>query len=234
VIVAIHQPQYMPWCGYFHKIAKADLFVILDDVQFKKNEWQHRNRIRTPQGWQWLSVPNHYRFPQRINEVTVNNAVNWREKHMHAIMTSYGKAPWFKQYWKDFENFFAKDRTTMALLNSDSVLMLCRLFGITTPIEYSSAFCFEGASTERLVNICRHFKADNYLSGSGGRSYLDETLFARAGIKVSFQEFSSPRYPQHWAGSDAEFIQELSAVDLLFNCGGESLALLMGKTTTCA
>jgi hypothetical protein len=230
--LAIHQPQYMAWSGYFHKIAQADLFVILDDVQFKKNEWQHRNRIRTSQGWQWLSVPNGYRFPQKINEVPLKSDCDWREKHWHAISTAYGKAAWFKEYGEEFEKFYKKSWKTLAELNSDSVLFLCRLLGITTAVEYSSAVNFQGTSTERLVNICRYFKADMYLSGSGGKEYLDETLFGRAGIRVGYQEFVPPRYPQHWARNDEEFVPGLSTIDLLFNCGPKSLSVLLRQASS--
>jgi hypothetical protein len=229
MIVAIHQPQYMAWSGYFHKIARADLFVVLDDVQFKKNEWQHRNRIRTSQGWQWLSVPNRYRFPQKINEVAVNNEIDWRAKHRHSLEAAYGKAPFFGEYRQDFESFYSESWNDLASLNIASVKLLCRLLGIATAIETSSCHGFDGASTERLVNICRYFKADMYLSGRGGTEYLDENLFSRAGMRVGYQEFVPPRYPQHWAQSDEEFVPGLSAVDLLFNCGTKSLSVLMGK-----
>jgi hypothetical protein len=227
--LAIHQPQYMAWSGYFHKIASADLFVILDDVQFKKNEWQHRNRIRTSQGWQWLSVPNRYRFPQKINEVPVNNEIDWRAKHWHSLLAAYGKAPFFDEYRQDFESFYAQSWNDCAALNIASVKLLCRLLGIATAIETSSCHGFEGSATGRLVNICRYFKADMYLSGSGGKEYLDETLFSQAGIRVKYQEFVPPRYPQHWARGDEEFVPGLSAVDLLFNCGKRSLSVLMGN-----
>lgn len=229
MIVAIHQPQYMAWSGYFHKIARADLFVVLDDVQFKKNEWQHRNRIRTSQGWQWLSVPNRYRFPQKINEVAVNNEIDWRAKHRHSLEAAYGKAPFFDEYWRDFESFYSESWNDLASLNIASVKLLCRFLGIATAIETSSCHGFDGTSTERLVNICRYFKADMYLSGSGGTEYLDENMFSRAGVRVGYQEFVPPRYPQHWARNDEEFVPGLSAADLLFNCGTKSLSVLMGK-----
>ena len=107
--------------------------------------------------------------------------------------------------------------------------LLCRLLGISTTIETSSSCGFDGFSTIRLVNICRHFKADMYLSGSGGKEYLDETQFRDAGIRVGYQDFVPPRYPQHWARSDEEFVPGLSVIDLLFNCGTKSLPVLMGK-----
>ena len=227
--IAIHQPQYMPWCGYFHKIASADLFVLLDDVQFKKNEWQHRNRIRTSQGWQWLSAPNQHRFPQKINEVRVNNATQWQEKHWRSLAASYGKATFFDLYKEEFKRFFEGGWDLLAQLNIDSVKLLARLLGIATPLKVSAPYNFQGASTERLVNICRHFNADIYLSGAGGREYLDIGIFEKAGIGVEFQEFTCPVYEQHWSRGAAEFIPGLSAVDLLFNCGYKSLNLLMGK-----
>jgi hypothetical protein len=229
MIVAIHQPQYMPWTGYFHKIAGADLFVILDDVQFKKNEWQHRNRIRTSQGWQWLSVPNHYAFPQAIREVRLNNQIPWQEKHWRSLVAAYGNAPWFGKYKDDFEKFYAKRWENMAELNIDSIVLLNRLLGIASPMERSSAYHFEGTSTQRLVNICRHFKADMYLSGSGGKDYIEQDFFDTAGIKVVFEEFSPPSYAQHWSRSEDEFIPGLSVIDLLFNCGDESLSVLKGN-----
>ena len=228
--LAIHQPQYMPWCGYFHKIASADLFVLLDDVQFKKNEWQHRNRIRTSQGWQWLSVPNHYQFPQKISEVRVNDQTPWQEKHWRSLCASYGKTSCFSRYREEFERFYACSWDLLSPLNCDSVRLLARLLGITTPMELSSPYNFPGASTQRLVNICRHFNADIYLSGAGGKEYLDTGLFRKAGIGVEFQKFSCPIYTQHWSASAADFIPGLSATDLLFNCGEQSLGLLMGKT----
>ncbi|MBN2038027.1 MAG: WbqC family protein [Chitinispirillaceae bacterium] len=231
MIVAIHQPQYMPWSGYFHKMAGADLFVVLDDVQFKKNEWQHRNRIRTSQGWQWLSVPNHYAFPQTIREVRLNKEIPWQEKHWRSLVAAYGKAPRFGRYKGDFEEFYAKTWDGMAEVNIDSIVLLNRLLGINVTMERSSAYHFEGTSTQRLVNICRHFKADMYLSGSGGRDYLEQDLFKNAGIRVAFQEFTPPRYTQHWSRSDGEFVPGLSVIDLLFNCGDESLSILTGTIT---
>jgi hypothetical protein len=227
--LAIHQPHYMPWCGYFHKIASADLFVLLDDVQFKKNEWQHRNRIRSSQGAQLISVPNHYLFPQRINEVRINNQEPWQEKHWRTLVAAYGKASCFTLYKEEFQRFYAGSWELLAALNIDSVKLLARLLGIQTPMELSSPHQFQGSSTERLVNICRHFGADIYLSGVGGKEYMDLGLFEKAGIRVEFQEFVNPVYVQHWSRSAEDFIPALSVIDALFNCGERSLGLIMGK-----
>jgi hypothetical protein len=226
--ITIHQPQYMPWCGYFHKMARADLFVFLDDVQFKKNEWQNRNRIRSPEGWQWLSVPNSYSFPQPINHVAVRNDLNWPEKHLRSLEMCYAHTPHFADYIEHFRQFFAQPRDTMDRVAADSALLLAGLLGIATPTDYTSRHRIEGSATERLVNICAHFGADAYLAGPGGREYMDEALFVKAGITLEYQEFTCPRYPQRWAETADSFIPSLSAIDLIFNAGPSSRAILMG------
>jgi len=229
--IAIHQPQYMPWLGYFHKMAGVDLFVYLDDVQFKKNEWQHRNRIRNSSGRQWLSVPTSYRFPQLITEVAIAEGLDWRKDHLNALNACYGKAPFYKQYIPQFERFFEENRgfKTIDKLNIASSELLRGILGVSTKTVTSSGFAFTGVSTERLVNICRHFGADTYLAGAGGRDYMDLSLFEKAGIAVEFQEFAPPVYPQHWSRAPQDFIPGLSAIDLIFNCGEQSLKILMGN-----
>ena len=108
MIVAIHQPQYLPWLGYFDKIRRADAFCFLDNVQYKKNDWQNRNRLKTAQGWQWLTVPVHYRYPQKISEVTINNAAKWKNKHLQALISNYSRAPFFKEISDIFEKAYSE------------------------------------------------------------------------------------------------------------------------------
>lgn len=228
--IAIHQPQYMPWLGYFHKMASVDLFILLDDVQFKKNEWQHRNRIRNSRGWQWLSVPTTYKFPQKVNEVAIDNAQEWRKSHQLSLATCYGKSRFGKALMPHFERFFEMPFTTIDLLNKESIRLLAGIMGIATPVVCSSESPFEGVSTERLVAICRHYEAETYLAGAGGHDYMDCSLFERAKIRVEFQDFHTPCYPQHWSTGDEDFIPGLSAVDLIFNCGPESKTVLMSAS----
>ncbi|MBN1981401.1 MAG: WbqC family protein [Chitinivibrionales bacterium] len=229
MIITIHQPQYMPWIGYFHKMASADLFVLLDDVQFKKNEWQHRNRIRNATGWQWLSVPNSYSFPQLIKEVRVINDRSWQDKHLKSIQMCYGRTPFCKQYLPLFEGYFSGHWDTIDLVSHDSITLLASIMGIDTRVVKSSDYGFEGTATERLVNICKYFNADTYIAGAGGKEYLDEMQFAAEGIAVDYQHFTTPYYPQHWSKGEEDFIANLSAIDLVFNCGPESLDVLMGQ-----
>ena len=209
----------MPWPGFFHKLASVDLFVLLDDVQYKKNEWQHRNRIRNSRGWQWLSVPTTYKFPQKINEVIVDNTQEWRKSHRLSLATCYGKSRFGKSLMPLFERFFEMSFTTIDQLNTESIRLLAGIIGIVTPIVRSSEHCFDGVSTERLAAICRYYNADTYLAGAGGHDYMDLSVFERARIQVEFQDFSSPNYPQHWSAGEVDFIPGLSAIDLVFNCG---------------
>jgi hypothetical protein len=227
MIITIHQPQYMPWSGYFNKIASADMFVMLDNVQFKKNEWQHRNRIRGPNGPQWISVPTTYKFPQLISEVCVADDQQWQVKHLRSIEACYKKSPYFKSYFSRFEAFFNLSYSKLCVCNIESVKLLKECLGIETPVEIASSFTCDGSSTERLVNICRHFGADTYLAGAGGHDYMDLSLFDAAGISVKFQDFHPPRHPQLWCKEEHDFISGLSVIDMIFNCGPVAYKILM-------
>jgi hypothetical protein len=217
----------MPWTGYFHKMASADLFIFLDDVQFKKNEWQHRNRIRNAQGFQWLSVPNFYTFGQRINEVRINNEKPWQRKHLNSLRMCYAKTPWFSEYADLFQKFYERTWETMDTVTIDSVRMLAEIMNVTTDTDVSSRYQIGSSATQRLVDICRHVGATHYLAGAGGKDYMDLSLFETQNITVEFQEFHPPCYPQRWSRGDDDFIPGLSALDLIFNCGPESYSIIM-------
>jgi hypothetical protein len=220
MIVAIHQPQYLPWLGYFDKIRQADVFCFLDNVQFKKNEWQNRNRIKTAGGWQWLTVPVAYRFPQRINEVSVNNATKWGKKHLQALVTNYGKSPFFNDYIGFFETLYAKSWESISELNCCAIKEICVLSGITDKSFVTATdFSLSDDPTGRLVDICKAVGGDTYLSGRDGAKYMQLDRFAENGIDVIFQEFKHPVYPQLYG----DFQANLSFVDLLFNCGPQSI-----------
>lgn len=223
MIVAIHQPQYLPWLGYFNKINQADIFCFLDNVQYKKNEWQNRNRIKTVRGWQWLTVPVHYRFGQKISEVTINARVNWRRKHFQAIRTNYAKAPFFNQYIDFFEEIYQQEWQSLCDLNIHLIQGICGRIGIPAErIIRASALDPCEDPTGRLIDICRRLGADTYLAGSGGAGYMDLDQFAENGINVLFQNVAHPVYPQRFGG----FTANLSVVDLLMNCGPESRTVI--------
>ncbi len=220
--VAIHQPQYLPWLGYFDKMDQADVFVFLDTVQYKKNEWQNRNRIKTPTGWQWLTVPVHVHFPQTILETRIDASAPWRRKHLQALQVHYGKAPFFSRSFPLLEELVRDELTSLADLNATVAEGLARVLGMRTRTVRASSWTLREDPTERLVDICRAVGADTYLAGRDGARYMDVTLFAREGITVLYQEYTHPVYPQLYG----EFIPQLSVVDLLFNQGNESLATL--------
>ena len=223
-LLAAHQPQYLPWLGFFDKIARADVFVLLDDVQFKKNEWQNRNRIKGPAGPQWLTVPVRHRFPQTIAEVEIAPPASWSRKHLQALRTNYGKAPCFDAEMPLFVEVLERSWRHLAPLNVALIERLVHRLGIDTELRLSSELAARDDPTLRLVDLCERLGADAYLSGSGG-DYLDEQPFADAGIELSYQQYDHPRYPQ----LHGEFEPFLSIVDLLMNCGDDSLAVLSGR-----
>jgi len=223
MIVAVHQPQYLPWLGYFDKIDRADVFVLLDNVQFKKNEWQNRNRIKTAQGPQWLTVPVLYRFPQLICEVGINSKERWQHKQRQSILSNYRKAPCWSLLEPFFEEIFNKEWQTIAELNIHVVRGLAALMGIATPLHVASALpTFPEDPDERLIAITRHFGADTYLAGSGGHGYMDLAKYENAGIQVVFQEYHHPEYTQMFG----DFEPFMSAVDLIYNHGPDSIEII--------
>lgn len=219
MIVAIHQPQYLPWIGYFDKMLKSDTFCYLDNVQFKKNEWQNRNRIKTSQGWQWLTVPVEYRFPQKINEVRVNNTTGWGKKHLQALISNYSKAPFFKEHFSFFEQAYARDWEFISELNIFLIEYIREKLGLgDKPTVLASHLKLSDDPTGRLIDICKILSADTYLAGRDGAKYMDLERFKDSGIKVITQDFHHPSYPQLFG----DFGPQLSVIDLLFNCGSQS------------
>ena len=179
MIASIHQPQFMPWLGYFHKIIKSDIFVFLDTVQFKKNEFQNRNKIKTAQGWMWLTVPVLYKYPEHIDEVKINNRVDWRKKHMRALEINYQKAPYCRELFPTMEGFYTGDSESLSELNKESVLTLLKVLGVNKKTKVASKVELEDSSkepSERLAAICASLGADTYLSGAGGREYPECTI----------------------------------------------------------
>lgn len=215
----------MPWIGYFDKMRRADAFCYLDDVQYKKNEWQNRNRIKGPQGAQWQTVPVMYRFPQKINEVRIDNRNRWKKKHLNALKIHYGKAAYFEKYIGFFEDVYARDWDYLYKLNMHVAEHLRDLLGISLERAVLASELHRGRddgsgdATDRLVGICERLGGRTYLAGRDGANYMDLERFRKKGISVIFQEFSHPVYRQR----HGEFQPNLSAVDLLFNCGPDSL-----------
>ncbi|ALA58228.1 WbqC family protein [Nitrospira moscoviensis] len=220
--VTIHQPQFLPWLGYLDKIDQADLFIVLDTVQFKKNEWQNRNRIRTPKGWQWLTVPVLQRFGQRIHEVSINQTVNWRAQHLRALEMHYARAPYRDPYLDELRALYAMPWEKLADLNLAVIEWLLRSFGIATPVRRASEWRAREEPTDRLIDLCRSAGAADYLAGPGADRYMDKPRFEASGIALIMQAFHHPRYRQLYE----PFEPNVSAIDLLFMQGAEALATL--------
>jgi hypothetical protein len=220
--VAIHQPHFLPWLGYLDKIDRADLFVLLDSVQFTKNEWQNRNRIRTAQGWQWVTVPVLHKFGQRIVDVRINPTTDWRGKHLRALAFHYARAPHREPVLRGLRAIYEQPWERLADLNIAVLRWLLGEFGIATPLHRSSEMALPEEPTERLIEICRTVGATRYLAGAGARAYMDFAKFERAGILVEVQEFRHPIYQQCYD----PFVPGLSAIDFLLTCGGVSIQSL--------
>jgi hypothetical protein len=232
MILTGHQPNYLPYPGFFEKIARADRFLVVDHVQFVKRGpfgWMHRNRIRTPspEGWDWLSLPvlSKGRFHQRIDEARLDNAVPWGRKHWRALEFHYRRAPHFRDYAEEFRAIYEKPWESFAELSCAFLALLLRLLGLPERLERTSALGVTGESTELVLSMCRAVGADTYLSGRHGRDYLDVAAFERAGVRLLFQDFKCPEYAQCWPGP---FVPDLSTVDLLFNCGPRARGMLAG------
>jgi len=227
-IITIHQPQYLPWLGYLDKIDKADVFVLLDNIQFKKNEWQNRNRIKTAQGCQWITVPVLYRFPEKINEVRINNKATWSRKHLQALITNYSKSTYFDNYRSFFEDIFNRNWDRLVDINIEIIKFLINAFEIKTRLVMASDLKLREGSTERLIDICETLNGNTYLAGKDGNKYMDLELFGRKGIEVIFQDFKHPVYNQLFG----DFEPFMSAIDLLFNCGDNSINILRSHADT--
>ena len=226
MIVAIHQPHYLPWLRYFDKIARADAFVLLDDAQFTKNDWQNRTRVKGPAGPVTLTVPVRSRLGETIakTEIAVENP--WRRKHAKTLMQYYGACPAFKEAGGPFTELLSREWAGLGELAEATVRLACRSLGIGTRIVRASEVGGEGTGTGRLVAICRELGADAYLAGAYSvEQYLDVEAFRREGVSLLVQDWKPPAYPQRY--EQAGFAPDLSVVDLLFNCGADSLKILL-------
>ncbi len=227
MIVSINQPAYLPWLGYFHRIAASDVHVVLDHVQFEKNSFTNRNKVPAGDGWCWLTVPvrTRGRFGRLpINELAIDNSVHWRQKHWRTIEQTYARAPRFAEHADFFERLYQRQWGLLADLCREVTGYLLRAFGIHTPLRYSSQIQAKGQKEELVLNLCRAVGATRYLSGALGRDYLSDGPWRGAGIDVVFQDYHHPVYPQ---ANRRDFEPYMAAVDLLFNCGHGSLNILM-------
>jgi hypothetical protein len=223
-VTVVLQPSYLPWLGYLAQMARSDVFVLYDDVQYDKHSWRNRNRIKTPQGEQWLTVPVRHRGQNwpTSREIRIDGQQDWARKHLQALRQNYARAPYFKDYAGLFESLLARRWDFLIDLNVAALSALADALGLRRDVRFSSELAVPGRGTERLVDICRRLGAGVFFEGAAGRDYIDESLFAAAGVRLEYQDYKHPVYPQ----LHGEFLPYLSVVDLLFNCGPASLEVL--------
>ena len=218
--VVVLQPSYVPWRGFFHLIQRADVFVFYDDVQYDKHGWRNRNRIKTPAGTQWLTIPvlakGNVDKGLPINEARVSRAENWPRKHLASIRQSYSKAPFFEAYRPLLESFYSDTPELLADFTIDTTKKLAEALGLTkTRFLRSSDLHIEGSKNERLLGLLQKVGATHYISGPSAKDYIDAAAFEAAKITLEYQVYDYPEYEQLYPPYDPQ----VSVLDLLFMKG---------------
>ena len=221
-IVAIHQPNYLPYLGFFHKMFLSDVFVLYDIAKYSKNDFHNRNRIKTPAGPRWLTVPVRRTSVDRICDVEIRQAEPWSKRHVATLKANYARVPYFLSYFDRFESIYQKEWSRLAALNEAFIDLFAWSFGIRRTLVRSSEIDVPGglSPSERLAWMVRKVGGDTYLSGPAGPNYLDSAAFSE--LTVLIQDFRHPEYAQPWG----PFTSHLSAVDALFNLGKDAEALV--------
>lgn len=212
MIVGIHQSQYLPWPPYFRKIEKSDIFVILDDVQFQKNGMQNRNKIRNRGSDFWLTVPVTGGIDCSIKKKKIADK-KWRKKHFQSIQQSYSKSEYWENYKDHIEEIYNKESEYINQINTELIYFFTNSLNIDTKIIFSSEINAGGSKSDFILNICKELGANTYISGNGGKDYLDINDFNRHNVDIDFLESKSPQYDQF----HGEFIPNLSMLDMIMN-----------------
>lgn len=228
--VAIMQPTYLPWLGYFSMIDYVDKFIYLDSVQFARRSWQQRNRIKSVNGELMMTVPVFSKGlrGQVINETQIDLSTNFGVKHWRSIETAYKKAPYFSIHAEELEKHFLSPPASLADFNISLIEKLCMIFGVSTPRQRSSSMFTSGTKSELLARLCKKAGASSYISAPGSKEYIQESsAFQNVGVTVDYFVYDHPVYFQ----GNGEFIPYMSAIDLLFNVGAEESLFKIRKST---
>ncbi len=233
MIVAAHQPAFLPWLGYLDKVAKADVFVVMDDLQYESQNFQNRNRVKLNNGPGWLTVPlEKGAQSDRILDKRIASGGNpkehWQRRAWLTIKTHYGRAPHFAAYAEELEDAFTRPWQRLVDVDSHMLELARRWLGITRPVLHASSLGLTGQKTERIIDLCQKVGAKVYLSGRGGSTdYLDVDALGRAGISVMWQQFAHPTYPQRYP--QLGFVSHLAFLDLVLNCGPDAAQILFAR-----
>ena len=220
--IAILQSNYIPWKGYFDIINLVDEFILYDDMQYTRRDWRNRNKIKTPDGLKWLTIPvvNKGKFFQKINETQVQNS-EWCHDHWRALSLNYARAPYFRQYAERIEELYrqCEQETYLSKINYRFLTAICEMLDIHTKITWSSDYELAEGKTERLVGLCRSAGGSEYLSGPAAKDNIVDSLFEEAGITLKYMDYSGyPEYPQQFGA----FEHGVTVLDLLFNTGPDA------------
>lgn len=223
----ILQPSYIPWRGYFHQILKADVFVFYDDVQYDTRGWRNRNRIKTPQGLRWLTIPVHSRGAQTqgtpIKDIPIAWNRPWNDEHWATLEMAYRQAPFFDHYAPLLREFYTLRPELLAGFTIDLTIALARALGIDgVTFLRASTLGAGGRKTGRLIEILTRLGADTYLSGPSARDYIETDLFRQAGIRLEYMRYDYPQYPQLYP----PYEPQVSILDLLFMTGPQALGYI--------
>jgi hypothetical protein len=220
--VAIIQSNYIPWKGYFDIIQMVDEFILFDEAQYTRRDWRNRNKIKTPQGTHWLTIPVQVKgkFEQRIDETQVSDSA-WVDDHLKSIQHAYARAAGYKTYFPQLEDLYrqAAREAYLSKINYGLLAGICELLGISTRITWSTDYRSVEGKTDRLISLCQQSGADEYISGPSAKDYMDEPLFERSGIKLTYMDYSGyPEYPQLYP----PFEHAVSVIDLILHTGANA------------
>jgi hypothetical protein len=222
---AIIQSNFLPWRGYFDIIHDVDVFVFLEDVQYTHRDWRNRNKVKTPGGVKWISVPVLGGINQLIYKAQIDYSQNWREKHKQTIHHSYAAAPYYDSYKSEIFEIFSKKFNSLSELNIFSIKKISKILGIETKFFNSKELHTDGTKNEKLVKICQTVDADLYLSGPAAKDYIDNDRFSTVKIELCYKDYTGyPVYPQLWGN----FESAVSIIDVIFNCGEKSPYYIWG------
>jgi hypothetical protein len=227
--VAIHQPNYLPWLGYFHKIARADVFVFLDDVQFSKGSYTNRVQILSPSGAKWLTIPVRVSLGQAIREIGIASPI-WRVDHVDALRKAYAGAPAFAAVWPEIRDaLLGAEGDELVEVNIGLVTFLAERLGLRCQFRRSSELQLQSASDDRLIEITAQVSpSGTYLSGKGAAKYQDPDKFLRASLSFEYVSYSPPTYLQLTQPGQPDFVPGLSVLDAVFHLGWCGAAELVG------
>ena len=222
----IHQPNFLPYPGFFHKMMSTDLFIFLDTAPYTKNGFQNRNRIMTANGPIWLTVPVLLKGKSgdQTRQIQINGQVPWKKKHLKTIRLNYSRTPCFKQIFPRLETVYDYDGTNLTEFNLRGIRMVTDLLEIRTPFTLASSLPEKGEATDRIISLLKATGSQGYLSGKSGRNYLDQSAFEKAGIRLEYQQFHLKNYQQN----HPEPILNLSIIDMLFFLGSRTRDWILG------